>query len=253
LQSPFLYIGGEIKRNVIEPVQGIVTDVFLPGGQDAQSNLLVAQSSLDAVYNSVENFLNGLARPGLVTSAYMSRERKDKILTEIKAGQSGLFQQLSAELSSNIWNKAKALQAKELTAELLLLQAGSRVQRTIAGIGKIAVITPALLFGWGMYTGYQKLTEKNYAPLRRALIDINSLFVDPSKELTDEQQGKMVYFIHVLKKRAEKELPTKNNVRADFIHDLERIESSEINVAAKRATVEDMFRKYPFLGFVLQK
>lgn len=247
LKAPVVQIGEEIQKNVVSPVQTLITDVFLPGGQNSQSNLLVAQSSLDAVYNSVEKFLNDLAKPGFVTSAYIAQERKEEILKEIKAGQSGLFQELSAELSSSIWRKTKALEAKELSAELLLLQAGNRVQRTIAGIGKIAFITPALLFGWATYTGYQKLTEKNYTPLRRALIDINSLFVDSSQPLTDEQQGKMIYLVHALKKRAEKELPTKNNLRADFIHDLERIESPEFNVAAKRAMVEDMFKKYPFL------
>lgn len=253
IQSPLVYIGGELQKNVVSPVQELITDVFLPGGQGSQSNLLVAQSSLDAVYNSVEKFLTDLAKPGLVTSSYMSQERKEKILKEVKSGQSGLFQELSAELSSSILRKTKALEAKELSAELLLLQAGSRVQRTIAGLGKIAVITPALLFGWGVYTGYQKLTEKSYAPFRRALVDINSLLVDVSQPLTDEQQGNMIYLVHTLKKRAEKELPTKNNVRADFIHDLERIQSPEFNVATKRAMVEDMFKKYPFLGFVLQK
>lgn len=251
LKAPFVYAGEELQKNVVSPVQELVTDVFLPGGQGSQSNLLVAQSSLDATYNSAEKFLNNLAQPGLVTSAYMTQARKDAILAEIKMGHSGLFQELSAELSSSLWNKPKAFQAKELAAELLLLQAGSRVQKTIAGIGKIAFITPALLFGWAAYTGYQKLTEKNYAPLRRALLDINALFVEASKPLTDEQQGKMLYLIYTLKKRANKELPVKANVRADFIHDLDRIQSSEFSVAAKRAIVEDMFRKYLFLGPVL--
>ena len=37
------------------------------------------------------------------------------------------------------------------------------------------------------------------------------------------------------------------NDRTDFINDLNRIELKEFNVAAKRAIVEDMFRKYSFL------
>lgn len=247
LKVPVVQIGEEIQKNVVSPVQALVTDVFLPGGQGSQANLLVSQSNLDAVYNSVENFLNNLPR-GKWGSAYrITQERKNKILQEIKAGESGLFQELGAELSSSSWTFKQGLEAEALSWKLLGLHAGNRVQRTIAGIGKIAFITPALLFGWATYTGYQKLTEKNYAPLRRALIDINSLFVDPSQPLTDEQQGKMIYLVHALKKRAEKELPTKKNVRADFIHDLERIESPEFNVAAKRAMVEDMFKKYPFL------
>lgn len=120
-----------------------------------------------------------------------------------------------------------------------------------AAIQKVILLIPAALVAGAAYTGYQTLTTKNYSPLRRALLDINSLFVDASKPLTDEQLGKMMYLVDALKKRAIKELPIKKNLRADFIHDLEKIESSEFNVAAKRAIVEDMFKKYAFLGFVL--
>ena len=126
-------------------------------------------------------------------------------------------------------------------------------EEQFAGVGKLVLLVPAVLAAGGSHYAYQKLTEKNYAPLRRALVDINSLFVDPSKPLNDEQYGKMIYLTYMLKKQAEKVLSQKNNIRADFIHDLERIELQEFNVAAKRAIVEDMFKKYDFLGLVQKK
>jgi hypothetical protein len=129
----------------------------------------------------------------------------------------------------------------------------SAQEKQFAGVGKLILLIPAIAMTTGAYWSYQKLIEKNYAPLRYALVDINSLFVDPTKQLTDEQYGKMIYLVHVLKKRAEKELPIKNNMRANFIQDLEKIESSEFNVAAKRAIVDDMFKKYEFLGLIQKK
>jgi hypothetical protein len=117
-------------------------------------------------------------------------------------------------------------------------------------IGKLVLLIPAIIATGGTYAAYQKLTAKNYAPLRRALVDINSLFIDPSQPLNDEQYGKMIYLVHMLKKRAEKELPLKKNLRADFIGDLEKIESPELSVASKRAVIEDMFKKYSFLGLI---
>ena len=117
-------------------------------------------------------------------------------------------------------------------------------------IGKLVLLIPAIVATGGLYTAYQKLTAKNYGPLRRALVDINSLFIDPSQQLNDEQYGKMIYLVHMLKKRAEKELPLKKNLRADFIGDLEKIESPDLSVVSKRAVIEDMFKKYSFLGLI---
>jgi hypothetical protein len=127
------------------------------------------------------------------------------------------------------------------------------LRKQSAALWKVGLSIPALLFTISAYAGYQKLIQKNYTPLRYALININSFFVDPTQQLTAEQQGEMIYLIYMLKRRAEKELPTKKNMRADFIHDLQRLESSEFNVAAKRAIIDDMFRKYEFLGLIQKK
>lgn len=126
-------------------------------------------------------------------------------------------------------------------------------EKQYEAIGKLVLLIPAALATGGIYTAYKKLTEKNYGPLRRALVDINYLFIDPLQPLNDEQYGKMIYLVHMLKKRAEKELPLKKNLRADFIADLEKIESPDLSVASKRAVIEDMFKKYTFLGLIQNK
>ena len=145
-------------------------------------------------------------------------------------------------------NPGTDVQGKIYFYELLLFNLIAAQQRQYAAVGKLVLLIPAALAGGVLYTGYQKLTEKNYNPLRRALVDVNSLFVDPAKQLSDEEYGKMLYLTHMLKKRAIKELPTKKNIRADFTQDLEKIESQEFSVAAKRAIIEDMFKKYSFLA-----
>lgn len=127
------------------------------------------------------------------------------------------------------------------------------LMKRLSGTFKLALFTPAALSGWLAYAGYQKLTARDYSSLRRALVDINSLFVDRNKQLSDEDYGKMTYLIYKLKNQAERTLSQKNNLRADFIHDLERIQSKEFDVAAKRAIVEDMFKKYSFLGLIQKK
>ncbi len=253
LQQPIVAIGKEIERNVIDPVQLIIKDVFFGGS--SQEDLLISQKNIDVMYNTVKAFLDTLStESGLVRNLDITEEGKQAILAEIKSGNSSLFQALTDELSrGGILKKKKWLDAKAVLYDLYLLQSGARIQRTLAGVGKLAFMTPAIASTWLAYAGYQKFAEKNYYPLRYALVEINSLFVDASRPMNDEQYGKMIYLIHMLKKQARKDLPTKKNLQADFILDLEKIESSEFNVAAKRAIIEDMFKKYDFLGLIQKK
>ncbi len=128
----------------------------------------------------------------------------------------------------------------------LILDAIEAEQKQFKGVRDLVLLTPAAFVSWLGYSSYKKFTIKEYSQIRRALVDINSLFVDQTRPLDDERYGKMIYLVHNLKQRAEKEVPL--NVRADFIGDLEMIELQEYDVAAKRRIVEDMFRKYSFLG-----
>ena len=249
LQQPFIAVGTGVKENVVDPIQILISDVFL-GGTDSQSNLLVSQSNLDVMYDSVKKFLDTLStKPGWFGGKpEITEERKQEILAEIQAGQSSKLQGLTDELSGRKW-----LDAKALFGQLFLLQGGERGQRTVAGVGKIAFMTPAIAFAWATYAGYKKLTEKNYSSLRADLAEINDLLVDSSRPLDNEQYGKMLYMIYMLKQRAQKELPEKKNVRQNFIADLERVESRDLDLAAKYRIVDNMYKKYPFLGLIGKK
>jgi hypothetical protein len=218
---------------IVEPVQSLIKDVFVPTG--TQGDLLVSQENIKVAKESIKNFVNGLSIP---------MDEKQKIMEDIALGKSGSFQALVDNIAKG-WNYKRTIEGKNLLYEFILLQGAERAQKQSAGVIKIGFLTPALLSSWPAYKGYQRLTAKDYAPIRRALVDINSLFVDATKPLDDEQYGKMLYLVYNLKKRAEKDVPL--NDRADFMQDLERVESKEFGVAAKRAIVEDMFRKYSFL------
>ena len=170
-----------------------------------------------------------------------------------------LFEQLfgvayMTEKEKFIWDKVQ--QEKALIVDLVdeyrneALEYLEKQQKQFSGVSKLVLLTPAVLTGALAYAGYQQATKKDYSQIRRALLDINSLFVDHTKPLEDERYGKMVYLLYNLKKLAEKDLPQKRNVRADFLQDLENIESKEFDVAAKRRIVDDMFRKYSFLGLI---
>lgn len=147
------------------------------------------------------------------------------------------------------------LQTLSATAQMEKALVGfiEKQQKQFAGVSKLVLLTPAALTGALAYAGYQKLSTKNYSQIRRALLDVNSLFVDQSKPLSDESYGKMVYLLYNLKKLAEKDLPQKKNVRAEFLQDLEKIESKEFDVAAKRRIIDDMFKKYSFLAKLRKK
>lgn len=147
------------------------------------------------------------------------------------------------------------LQALSATAqtEKAFLKFITKQQKQFAGVSKLVLLTPAVLTGMLAYAGYQNLPTKNYSPIRRALLEINSLFVDQSKPLDDEHYGKMLYLLYKLKRLAEKDLPQRKNIRAEFLQDLENVESKEFDVAAKRRIIDDMFRKYSFLGLVEKK
>ncbi len=259
LQAPFISTGEMIKENVIEPVQVVIKDVFVGADKnDTLQDLVVSQQNVDVARNSVKKFLDTLStEPGYLANPDITVENKQKILADINKGNTSSFQELGDELFSNNLKKIKGTEAKSLLIQLIAAQGTYQAQKKfegiekqLAGVLKIAFIAPAVLAAAGSYLTYQKMTKKNYGPLRRALVDINSLLVDPSQPLNDEQYGKMLYLIYMLKNRAMKELPAKRNMRADFIADLERIESPEYNVAAKRAIIEDMFKKYSFLGLI---
>ncbi len=222
-----------------------VEEIFFPG-KLGRGGLIVQQSNIDETRSSMINFLNIME-----INKIISPQEKAVIIQDEARGSSAEFQKFVNErIMSSYWNFAKyGLRAWSLFIQLIALHGGGNVEKEIAGLRNITLLAPAAVAGGvagGLgYLGYKKMIAKDYSPIRRALLDINSLFVDATKPLDDEQYGKMLYLIYDLKKRATQDVPLTD--RVDFVNDLNRIESKEFNVAAKRAIVDDMFRKYSFL------
>jgi len=248
LVNAFTYVTNGVKEHIITPVENVMKDVFGRGNHNVNAELLVSQEDINIAKNTITEFLENLLASGDITA-----EKKKEILGTIELGNSTALLELMNQLwNSGFLNKSKFFTSAFLWSQFKILTIGKQLQEKFAniekqyiGIGKIAVLTPAVLSSWFAHGRYQAFTTKDYSSIRRALIDINSLFVDTAKPLDDESYGKMLYVIYNLKKRAEKDVPLVD--RADFIQDLERIESKEFDVAAKRRIIEDMFRKYSFL------
>jgi hypothetical protein len=248
-------IKNNVTEYIIDPVRNIMKDVFRGSEGEIENELLIPQENIEAAKVSIKDFVNNLSS--------ISDEQKKEIEHDIDLGRSSSFQSLlDALIANSRWNPTTWMNyfvGKTLLGQFLGGQAGGKVQQQLAniqkqyiGVGKIAVLTPTILSSWLAYRSYKAFNEKDYSQIRRALVDINSLFVDTSKPLDDEQYGKMLYLIYDLKKRITQEKRiiqgVQVNDRMDFIDDLEHIESKEFDVAAKRRIVEDMFRKYSFLG-----
>lgn len=260
------------KKDVVAPVEETVKDIVTPGWQNASG--VKGAKTTDSYATQLE-LAKKLVRE--IGDDYGLESEAQKVIQGLDASNYSLFEEFldtavdKAKLNLALSAPSKSVKSLQDWLENLkkygkgvVLHAkleGAHIAQQYAGqyaaVGRVVLLIPAAIAaGIGGYVGsigIAKLTGKNYAPLRRALVEVNSLFVDASKQLDDEEYGKMIYLIYNLKKRAIKELPRSKNIQADFIHDLERIESQEFNVAAKRAIVEDMFKKYDFLGLIQQK
>jgi hypothetical protein len=267
ISSALTYGREKGSEYVFDPVKGVLTDVFNAGQPGKGMPFNVLSNTSGATLKLAKEFVTTKGakygidvaeqeeiKKGLEKEDYGPYQafldniaNQENISPEERSRwQPELYQNIKSGLAQ-FSNLSDFAQGKVHLYELFLFNLIANQQRQYAAVGKLVLLIPAVFATGTTYALYQKITTKDYSPLRRALIEINSLFVDSSKPLTDEQYGKMIYLIHMLKKRAENELPTKKNVRANFIADLEKIESKEFNVAAKRAIVDDMFRKYEFL------
>lgn len=225
-----------------------VEEIFFPG-KIGRGGLIVQQSNIDETRSSMINFLDLMELNKIINA-----QEKAAIMQDEARGSSAAFQSfVNEKIMPSYWNFAKyGLRAWGIFIQLLGLHGGGNIEKEIVGLRNIALLAPVAVVGGAIggvgYLGYKKATGKDYAPIRRALVDINSLFVDATRPLDDEQYGKMLYLVFDLKKRAAVDVPLTD--RGDFLNDLNRIESKEFNVAAKRAIVDDMFRKYSFLKLV---
>ena len=235
-------------RETMHPVK----ELFFPSTE--QMNLLVQEGNIQETQSAMKNLINKLWKDKIITE----EERNIAIEDTLKRS--------NVELQK-IWNE-KIIPSKlnllnyGFEGGNILLQSGvfypvGHSQKQFEGVRNIFLLAPAALLIYGTYhtltRSYKWLTAKNYNPLRRTLVDINSLFVDPTQPLSDEQYGQMIYLIYNLKELAQKTLSGKKSVLEEFMNDLERIASHEYNVVAKRNIIDDMFKKYIFLGMIQQK
>ncbi len=266
---------------VIDPVTATLKDALTPGWQKKsdQSRILPSLSASNETkiemakdfvikmgekYSLQEDASNVLK--GFENNNYSAYEKFVEEVGEKESINLSLYSPFTSAEQAGKWaqnlkdyGRGLLIGGKLETMQLLgeaqeyALAEKKQYEKQYSAVTKVVLLIPAVLAAGAAYVGYQKLMEKNYGPLRKSLVEINSLFVDPSKPLNDEQYGEMVYLVYMLKKRAQRELPVKKNVQVDFIRDLERIESQEYPVAAKRAIIEDMFKKYSFLGLIQKK
>jgi hypothetical protein len=106
-------------------------------------------------------------------------------------------------------------------------------------------LIPLITMCAGITKGYQWITKKNYAPIRIALTDINSLLIESVTQLDDHDYGKLVYLIGKLRHKAKL---LKHSLSTEFLVDVAKLESKRYSAQTKRDIVENMFNKYVFLG-----
>jgi len=235
---------GRKKEYIVSAVEN-VKDIFFPG-KLGREGLLVQQSNIDEAHSEMIKFLDLMEKNKIITDV----EKKVIIADEAKGNTAEFQKFMNEKIMSSNWYFAKyGVNALNIFLQLLSFHGGGHIEKEISGLRNVALLAPAALAGGivgGLgYMGYKKFTVKDYSGIRRALVDINSLFVDQTKPLDDEKYGKMLYLVYNLKQRAQKDVPLID--QADFIEDLNNIESKEFDVAAKRRIVDDMFRKYSFL------
>jgi hypothetical protein len=241
LQTSATAVKSNVSHYVVTPVVDIVqdllgTNVLRKQEEGSLSDIVVAKES-------IKNFLN------TVSSFDATAEEKQAILNEVNNGETARFQALTDKLSRSWWTQRQGLEALGLWSKLFALQSAKQY----TAVGKIVLLIPAAFAGLLAYGPYTSYMTSDYSALRRKLIDINMLFVDQTKPLDDERYGKMVYLIDNTKKLANTLLPTTKNIRADFIADLDTIESNEFDVAAKHRIIDIMFKKYSLLGSSAKK
>lgn len=216
-------------EDIVPPVTNIVNKIFFRGVTSAERE-------------SLENSLG-------VLLARIAPKEKETIMLAEKAGNLVPLQEFFNNMQKPVWR----IFIKDDIAQVALLLGQLKVYHladTFSVVRNVGLLTPAAFVGWAGYHGYKQLTKYDYTPIRLALLAISSLFVEKLKPLDDLEYGKMIFLLYNLKEKASRELPVKNNVRSDFIDDLEKIESRDFDSAAKRRIIKDMFKKYNFLGLV---
>jgi len=113
---------------------------------------------------------------------------------------------------------------------------------------KLFTLIPAFFITYGAKKAYNWATTTDYSPLRLALFEINSLFIESQAPLNDHDYGKLIYLLLGLKKKTLYYVPKKHNLQSDFLTDIAKLESQRFDVKTKRHIIKNMFNKYAFLS-----
>jgi hypothetical protein len=213
------------------------------------------------------------------TAYQLSQEDINKIISGESDGDVTGFQQLIFDMPANLIGdlvrKDDFIKSVVVIAELyiyhygssliavvfqLIVDYGMPVVKEVLGILlrgnkkvdlilNVAVLTPTIIVGgctaYGLNKTYQRMTARDYSPIRIALADVNSLLIESPMPLDDYDYGKLVYLVHKLRNKASS---LKDALCNEFLADVTKLESKRFDVAAKRGIVDNMFNKYAFLG-----
>lgn len=262
---------GETVNLYLGKTKDLVNTILFGSKGDADFSklsrgLFVQPATKEETRKSLERFLNESVKTGILGAGtpIATEDEKIKILTAFDNNDTGPLETFfgkalstvskvrsSDYLVSGFYNLMLAMRSTMgSNAEAVFTRLLDQLNEETQGLRYLALLAPAFLTVLGGYRGYQRLAKYDYTSIRLALLAINGLFVDKTKPLDDLEYGKMIYLLYNIKEMAEKDLPVRGNVRNDFIHDLERIESREYDSAAKRRIIKDMFKKYNFLGLI---
>jgi hypothetical protein len=111
---------------------------------------------------------------------------------------------------------------------------------------KIAAIIPATGLIYGLYKLCGWVRSKNYTPLNVVLCDIEDILIAAGDALSDEAYGKMLYKIHIFKKKANKILGVRNTYYYDLTNHIQFLSDDTKTVQQKKELVSAMRKRYPF-------
>lgn len=111
---------------------------------------------------------------------------------------------------------------------------------------KIAAIIPATGLIYGLYKLCGWARSKNYTPLNVVLCDIEDILIAAGDALSDEAYGKMLYKIHIFKKKANKILGVRNTYYYDLTNHIQFLSDDTKTVQQKKELVSAMRNRYPF-------
>lgn len=108
-------------------------------------------------------------------------------------------------------------------------------------------LIPLGLTSLGLSRLYQWVTMRNYAPIRLALAEVNSLLIESTDHANHHDYGKLVYLVSKLRYTT---IALHDSLSDEFLSDVAKLESKQYSATTKCSIIQNMFNKYAFLGRV---